>query len=54
MSAPDCLNACVEAVEIVPEPGPEVRAAILAALAEPEPARSGEWGAPEFGDEDER
>jgi hypothetical protein len=44
----------MEPVEIVPEPEPEERAAILAALAEPEPRREGEWGRPELGDEDDR
>jgi hypothetical protein len=44
----------MEPVEIVPEPEPEERAAILAAVAEPEPRRAGEWARPELGDEDDR
>ena len=43
----------MEPIEIVPEPEAEERAAILAALAEPEPPRASEWGRPELGEEDE-
>lgn len=43
----------VEPVEIVPEPDPQERAAIVAALAEVEPRRPSEWGRPELGDEDD-
>jgi hypothetical protein len=46
------LNAAVETIAIVPEPDPEERAAILAAVAEREPRPRGEWGRPDVGDED--
>jgi hypothetical protein len=48
------FNRRVEPVAIVPEPEPEERAAILAALAEPEPRRVREWGRPELGEDDDR
>jgi hypothetical protein len=42
----------VEEIEIVPEPDPAERAAILAAVAELEPSARGAWGRPDLGEED--